>query len=353
MGTLFLMFFITFRNKNMLADYYSKEAKNPIQTSQGGSEISVDLKEKGASYPKVLDSSMICNIRFKWYMYNTMLLLMVLNQITHEVFDPPISERAKGDKELEERIKISSPFFLGISLMVTGLALILTGVSIILSSLHLIIHVVAIGVSVYYSEDMDSLFYDYCYTAVILVFWWFSTFYYQFRSNKLAYMSTRKVLRLLEEQRGIFNHLPDGAMIHTTDKDLSRNQMNSPEKRRNQNQIITKHTSVKTLNKTFKEMLGSSENLDNVSGLDNLFKMQSNLSNAKMMSTGKLEEDHLSIIKWNDALLENRYLQKTSYQIKSGMLTQKEDYVIEAPQDIESSIQNFETGQVYEVLYKD
>ena len=100
-------------------------------------------------------------------------------------------------------------------------------------------------------------------------------------------------------------------------------------------------------------MLGSTENLENISGLENLFKMQSNLSNAKMMSTGKLEDDHLSIIKWNDRLLENRYLQKTSYQIISGMLTQKENYVIEAPQDIESSIQNFETGQVYEVLYKD
>ena len=76
-----------------------------------------------------------------------MLLILVINQITHEVLDPPIKERAKGDKEVEERIKIMSPFFLGISLMVTGLALILTGVSIILSSLQLLIHVIAIGVN--------------------------------------------------------------------------------------------------------------------------------------------------------------------------------------------------------------
>ena len=32
---------------------------------------------------------------------------------------------------------------------------------------------------------------------------------------------------------------------------------------------------VKVLNKTFKEMLGSRENLENMSGLENLFKMQS------------------------------------------------------------------------------
>jgi hypothetical protein len=30
MAVVFLMFFVTFRDKNMLADYYSKEAKNPI-----------------------------------------------------------------------------------------------------------------------------------------------------------------------------------------------------------------------------------------------------------------------------------------------------------------------------------
>ena len=118
-------------------------------------------------------------------------------------------------------------------------------------------------------------------------------------------------------------------------------------------QVVSSKSEVKVLNRTFKEMLGSRENLENVSGLENLFKMQSNLSNHKMMSTGKLGEDGLSIINWNDSLLENRYLQKTSYQIKSGMVTQKKDYVIEAPQDIESSIQNFESGQVYEVLYKD
>ena len=82
-------------------------------------------------------------------MYNLMLLILVVNQMSHELLDPPISERAKGDKELEERIKIMSPFFLGISLMVTGLSLILTGVSIVLSSLHLLIHVVGIGVNLH------------------------------------------------------------------------------------------------------------------------------------------------------------------------------------------------------------
>jgi len=55
-------------------------------------------------------------------------------------------------------------------------------------------------------------------------------------------------------------------------------------------------------------MLGSRENLENISGLDNIFKMQSNLSNAKMMSNGHMDVDGLSIIKWNDSLLENRYL---------------------------------------------
>ena len=46
MVTVFLMFFVTFKDKNMLADYYSKEVKGAIQTSQGGSEASIDIKDK-------------------------------------------------------------------------------------------------------------------------------------------------------------------------------------------------------------------------------------------------------------------------------------------------------------------
>ena len=55
MVVVFLMFFITFRDKDMLANYYSKEVKGPIQTSQGGSEVSVDIRDK-SSLPKTLDS---------------------------------------------------------------------------------------------------------------------------------------------------------------------------------------------------------------------------------------------------------------------------------------------------------
>lgn len=165
------------------------------------------------------------------------------------------------------------PFYLGISLMVTCLYLLLCGVSIIHTTASLLIHVGATGVYVYMSKDLELLLFDYCWTSVILVFWWVSTFYYQFRANKLAYMSTRKVLRLLEEQRRIFNMLPDGAMIHTTDKDLSRNNMGSNDRRIIKNKIITKHTQVKTLNRTFKEMMGSFENLNNTSGPGSLFKI--------------------------------------------------------------------------------
>ena len=50
---------------------------------------------------------------------------------------------------------------------------------------------------------------------------WGSEFYYQQRVSKLAYMSTRKVLKLLEEQQTIFNKLPDGALIHKTQRNIS------------------------------------------------------------------------------------------------------------------------------------
>lgn len=45
-------------------------------------------------------------------------------------------------------------------------------------------------------------------------------FYINFKMNKLAYISTQKVMRLLEEQTAIFNYLPDGAMIHKTEQDF-------------------------------------------------------------------------------------------------------------------------------------
>lgn len=48
--------------------------------------------------PKVLDHNMIRKIRFKWYMFNLMSLILVINQMTHEVLDPSVKERAKGDK---------------------------------------------------------------------------------------------------------------------------------------------------------------------------------------------------------------------------------------------------------------
>ena len=56
--------------------------------------------------------------------------------------------------------------------------------------------------------------------AFLVTFFMVMLAYYELKSNKMKYLSTRKVIKLLDETNNIFNKLPDGAMIHKTRNDI-------------------------------------------------------------------------------------------------------------------------------------
>ena len=104
-------------------------------------------------------------------------------------------------------------------------------------------------------------------------------------------------------------------------------------------QVASTQPGVKNVNYTLREMFGISQLKENLeSGSEKVFRLQSQMSNPKMASSGKFADSALDITQWKDEL-DNKYLQKTSYTItKQGLVTQQKDFVIETPIDINETI---------------
>ena len=52
-------------------------------------------------------------------------------------------------------------------------------------------------------------------------------------------------------------------------------------------------------------------------------------------------------------LLENIYIQKTCYNIKSNSIERIEDDFVSKPESLLQSLPNFESGRVYKIIHKD
>jgi len=79
-------------------------------------------------------------------------------------------------------------------------------------------------------------------------------------------------------------------------------------------------------------------------------KVSSQISN---LLSGKIGDSDINITKLRNEF-ENKYLQKTSYAISDvGVVTQQNDFITKRPLNINDAISKFESGEVYEVLYKD
>ena len=67
-------------------------------------------------------------------------------------------------------------------------------------------------VHVYY--EFNAIFWDYVMTVVIMTVVLFIFNYNNIKKSKIQFLQAHKITLLLEEQQKIFQHLPDGAIIH-------------------------------------------------------------------------------------------------------------------------------------------
>jgi hypothetical protein len=74
----------------------------------------------------------------------------------------------------------------------------------------------------------------------------------------MIYSSTRKVIKLHDEQINIFNNITDGAMIHQTHLDIRKLHNKMVDSNRKKGQIVNTEPAVLSLNYTLKQMLGIS-----------------------------------------------------------------------------------------------
>lgn len=129
-------------------------------------------------------------------------------------------------------------------------------------------------------------------------------FYFEEYASKINFLNQLKIKRLIKESRNIVETLPDGLIIH----------------QEKGNQI-----DIKYLNSTFHSMFfGSTE------------------SRSRINQSG------------NDSKTLNKiYLRKTQYVIKNQKVEQEKEFEIEEPKSIIQQIQNLQSGQVFEIIYKD
>ena len=118
----------------------------------------------------------------------------------------------------------------------------------------------------------------------------------------MNFLNQLKIKRLIKESRDIIETLPDGLIIH----------------QEKGNQI-----DVMYLNSTFNQMFSP--------------KDQIQLNNN--------DQDYQKLTKI--------YLRKTQYVIKNKKVEQLTECEIEEPKSMMEEIQNFESGQVYEIVYRD
>ena len=97
-------------------------------------------------------------------------------------------------------------------------------------------------------------------------------------------------------------------------------------KKTKDSQILDIKPEVKGINFTLRDMLGIPHQFerDNAgSGHENVFKMQSQMSDPKMLSSSKFGDSMINIGKWKE-VLDNKFLQKTQFYItKNGLVNAK------------------------------
>jgi len=107
-----IMLKIIYTNENLLADYYSNYYSNNIdhhisnhtheRNQPGNPRVRENLRD---NEPKIkLNAEIIWKIKKRYYIYNFALLVLMINQLSHEMLDPPINERYP-DEYNRERLK--------------------------------------------------------------------------------------------------------------------------------------------------------------------------------------------------------------------------------------------------------
>lgn len=76
--------------------------------------------------------------------------------------------------------------------------------------------------------------------------------YYELKANKIMFSSTRKIIRLIDEQNMIFNKLPDGAMIFKSKNDIRKLRNKQMMTKSRKGQITNSDPVVMNLNDTLK-----------------------------------------------------------------------------------------------------
>ena len=92
--------------------------------------------------------------------------------------------------------------------------------------------------------------------SFLITFFLFIFAYFQLKAEKMNYSSRKKVINLLDEQKNIFNKLPDGAIIHKTKSNIRKQQNKMISASNRKSQIANAQPGIVNVNYTLKQMLG-------------------------------------------------------------------------------------------------
>jgi hypothetical protein len=153
----------------------------------------------------------------------------------------------------------------------------------------------------------------------------------------------------MKEQNVIFDHLPDGVIIYEEEGD-SEDQADVS---------LAKQIQLRFINVTFHSMFqqyiaeASKRILRNQNfGYDKYGRKVRSFAEPEMEQPGEQtkESKEKRKIEYELQLLDNIYLQKTCYKITANGIEHVDDF-IDNPQSLLESLQNIESGKVYEIMY--
>lgn len=150
----------------------------------------------------------------KYWGYNIFALIFIISQMTQETMDVPLMKKEWVDENgLQLQIQ-RQMFYFGMSIITMGKILSIGS----LDMRWFIICMLAYFVPCLYHfsqvEELKHMLRDFVVCAILSLGVDISLARLALKRERINFLSMCKITNLLEEQRSIFDKLPDGAMIH-------------------------------------------------------------------------------------------------------------------------------------------
>ena len=196
--------------------------------------------------------------KMRYYLYNLSLLIYAVYIFTHESMDPSIKRQFPFPDQEKERLAKSQKqsYYFGVNHIQVGFISSISCVNFLFMFFIYTMYSMLGCIYLKMTPENNMIFSIFVQAAFLVTFFMVTLAYYELKSNKMKFLSSRKVIKLLDEQNNIFNQLPDGAMIHKTKADIRKQQNKNIIQNNRKGQILNAEPVIMNLNYTLKQMLG-------------------------------------------------------------------------------------------------